>query len=205
MAELLPLFSTPVYTHCLNPEDFDFSLIEKISLREVGQGHGYVSENQNVLELQSFKKFKEEILKCVEIYVYDILKISKNLKLKCSNSWTCFYEKSDYSESHIHSNSLFSCVFYTHVDEKSSPLVFSIPRQMPTFCNSTIEPTIDEWNIFNSKRWRIHPSPGTIVIFPSTLAHSVGPSDSDTLRRCIASNYILTGKFGSPTQYLEIN
>jgi ectoine hydroxylase-related dioxygenase (phytanoyl-CoA dioxygenase family) len=53
------------------------------------------------------------------------------------------------------------------------------------------------FNIWNSDLWKVQVKNNTIVLFPSSLYHSVDKNESDYERVSIAFNVFARGEFGS--------
>lgn len=200
---VFPLFSTPLY---YNKLEFDLNSLLK-SVKEIEyEFHvdGYCSKDQFILD--SFPEIKELIESELNSFLRDELKISEELTLKHTSSWVMKHVTGNKSDSHIHSNSMYSGILYLQTDEQSGEIEFSIPSIIPTYCTSTLNPqfSIKEWNILNSRVWSKAPEPKEILIFPSHLSHGVKESKSNKERYCIAFNYILTGEYSVKTGYLKL-
>lgn len=201
--EVFPLFSTPLYLNNVGEINYKEKL-NNISV--IKNNDSYISETQDLLNQKNISHIKKIIEIEMEKYVYEILKVDKKLKLFNSCSWMVIHEKGHYSPKHIHSNSMFSGILYLKCDEKSGKIIFSVPQIIPTWSTSTIDPiyNITESNIFNSREWKYQPKNGDIICFPSHLYHEVEPSLSENNRYCIAFNYILKGKIGTRTGFLDL-
>jgi uncharacterized protein (TIGR02466 family) len=210
--QIYPLFSTPLYQANLFESEFE-SFREQISLEKtvnniqseeqipVKVRSGLLSSNNQLLNDRKYYKENKFILKNVENYIHNVLKVRRSLIPVMTQSWSVYHKKGDSSHSHIHSNSMFSGVFYLKCDEDSGRIFFTIPLSFPTYSTSTVSPhsDLEESNIYNSREWWVQPVPGDILIFPSHLEHYVETSNSDEDRYCIAFNYFLNGDIASDT------
>ena len=63
---------------------------------------------------------------------------------------------------------------------------------------------IAEGHPFNQSHWDLEPQPGLLVLFPSSLQHSVLPNnDPDALRCSISFDFVLTApEQGTAPEYL---
>lgn len=204
--EIFTLFSAPVYRNQI--QNFDsqsvVKLLEDLEYERTPNRDGFMSKRQNLLLTQEFSNIKEIVEGHLYFYLYDILKVDTEHKLKHACSWAIYHDKDDWCFSHLHTNSLFSGVLYIRVPEDSGNILgFSSCQAFPTWCPSTMEPKVSEYNIFNSKGWNLGVSDGTILLFPSHVMHQVPQSKANEKRRCISFNYFLTGKFGLNTTYAE--
>lgn len=200
--EVLPLFSTPMYVN--NIGYLDCNNLKEVAFMQ--NETSFISQSQEILNEHKFSSIKKKIDFQMETYVYDILKINKSLKLHHVCSWMVLHKKGNYSPLHLHSNSMFSGVLYLKCDENSGKIKFSIPQIIPTWTSSTLDPiyNLTEQNIFNSREWVYQPKKWDILCFPSHTYHEVEPSFSDSDRLVLSFNYILKGKFGRDTGYLNI-
>ena len=203
---VLPLFSSPIYVNKeldINVEIFS-SLLDKLEYEMTPNGDGWISKNQFLLLEDQFSFIREKVESNLKSYLHDVLKVSKNYKLKHSCSWSIYHEKGNWCRPHLHTNSLFSGVLYFSTPINSGGyLSFSAIRQVPSWSPPTMEPTVDEYNIFNSKSWDIPLEPGLVCIFPSHVLHQVSASQTNERRRCISFNYFLEGEFGDKTNYTK--
>lgn len=207
MPEILPLFSSPIY---INDEisrlniPFYNKILSNLEYERTPNNDGWITLDQSLLDDNKFFDIKNIIEENMIFYLQEVMKIDKNYQLKHVCSWAIYHDKGDWCRPHMHTNSLFSGVIYFNVPENSGQILdFYCADQIPTWCSSTIQPTVTEFNILNSKYWTVSVKPGIICIFPSHLMHQVPMSNSTEKRRCIAFNYFLTGKFGGKTSYVE--
>lgn len=199
MTEVLPLFSTPLY----------ISQDEVLDTPEVEydrKSDSSISKSQQVLLDQRFLKHKEIVEKHLGYYVYDTLRVSKDLELKHTCSWMVFHGSNDFSPIHMHCNSMFSGVLYLSCNENSGDIKFSIPLTIPTWTSSTLNPlwNVVDNNVFNSREFSYTPNSGDILIFPSHTYHEVEKNKSNINRYCLAFNYILSGMMGTETGYIKL-
>lgn len=204
--EVYTLFSSPVYKKKL--DHFDptelVERLDKLEYERTDNQDGYMSKEQALLLREDYTDIRDVVESHLKFYLYEILKVDKSYGLKHACSWAIYHQKEDWCFNHLHSNSLFSGVFYVRVPEGSGEVLnFSCPQSSPTWAPCTLEPNVSEFNIFNAKNWGVEVSDGTMVLFPSHVLHSVPVSKSEEKRRCISFNYFLTGKFGLKSAYAE--
>lgn len=203
MKELvIPLASIPLYTlenfYNLDPQEYDtlVGLEEKIS---GGGGENYISLNRQVLDLENFKKLKEKIQDSLNYYVHDIMKIRNPFKI--TDSWSTRNPTGTFHTTHNHANSIFSGVYYVDVNDGDLELLYE-----PAFSKSfQFEYTMSEYNIFNSKSWKLGLKSGMLVIFPSWVFHRVSVNNHANDRRIIGFNSFTFGKFGSDLTVDNLN
>lgn len=103
----------------------------------------------------------------------------------CKTSWLNWYSKNDYQEYHNHSENTYSAVYYSKVDENSSPLVFE--NYIASF--DMLPPkSIVEYNERNYTIWKQPAKENSLIIFRSWLRHMV-PLNTSNERVSIAFNF----------------
>lgn len=203
MKTVFPLFSTPLYYNKVNLDlNLLISSVKELEYEFIGDG--YCSKDQFVLN--SFPSLKILVEKELKSFLRDELKIGEELSIKHTSSWVMKHVRGNKSQTHSHSNSMYSGILYLQTDDCSGDIEFSIPSMIPTYSSTTLNPQfcVKEWNILNSRTWNTTPEPKDILIFPSHLYHEVKESKSNMERYCIAFNYILVGEYNMKTGYLKI-
>ena len=128
----------------------DFLLPSKEHQEEFKKINFIKSDKQDMLTTYGQNiKLNEKILK----YLIDFF---KKHKLQISSVWAQKYLNGRH-EAHIHSNSIFSFVWYVQADEKCSKIVFHNPG----------------WPYVDSHRIEIQPYTGTLLMFNSLIPHEV--------------------------------
>ena len=107
------------------------------------------------------------------------------------NMWANINPKEGMNQSHIHSNSLFSGVYYVKSNPQAGKLKIYDPRPgaqivMPARVKG--QPPKHLWREAN-----LDPFPGRIIMFPAWLWHSVEPNQSSDLRISVSFNFIQHG------------
>jgi uncharacterized protein (TIGR02466 family) len=199
---LIPLASIPLFV----AEDFkqlsttEYSTL--INLEEKlagGGGNNFISLNRQLLELDEFKDLKGTLQEALDHYVHDILKIENQFVI--TDSWSTRNPQNTFHAEHFHGNSIFSGVLYIDIDDGDLELLFD-----PLFSkNFQFDYTIKEYNLLNSKSWKLGLKPNMLIIFPSWVSHRVSPNLSKTDRRIIGFNSFTSGKFGSDLTIDNLN
>lgn len=202
MSEIFPLFSKPLYRGEISPiTKKELNFVEKLEYEIVPSGNGEYTKNKYILNLARMKRIKEEIDKHIKIYTKEILNISDRQEFYMTNSWVMRHHQKDWAQPHIHTNSIISGVLYLKVFEESGAIRF---HNDSGIFSTTIDVEYDHYNVFNSKTWGVMPTDNMILLFPSTIHHSVAPNDSGELRYSIAFNYFVRGKFGINEYELDL-
>ena len=121
--------------------------------------------------------------------IYDNEHIYRNAIL--GNMWANINPPGGMNMPHIHSNALFSGVYYVKSQPQSGRLKIYDPRQgsqlyMPM--RKSGDPGRDMWKDAN-----IEPITGRIIMFPAWLWHSVEENKSDDIRISVSFNFIQDG------------
>jgi uncharacterized protein (TIGR02466 family) len=89
---------------------------------------------------------------------------------KVTGFWANIFEENDYTEAHNHPASMMSAVYWSKVPTNSGDLLLHNRAE-----NNFIQMTWGGWqdNKYTSTRVKIPAVPGSLIIFPSWLTHSV--------------------------------
>ena len=200
--EVLPLFSTPIGVDFIDYE-FDKSYVDKLEYVEYSNSVGFMSKNNSILLQKDFSNLKNQIEKKLNFYLSEILKFNEG-KIKHACSWLSVQGPQKSAQLHLHANSCYSGVLYLKYPPNSGKIWFSHPLQIPTFGTSTIDPSVSEFNIFNSKKYFIEPKDNLLLLFPSHVDHYTEINESLEDRYSLSFNYFITGKFGNTTRELTL-
>lgn len=194
-----PLFGTPLYQAELSEvsqQDIDY--IKASEYIRFPADNGFGTPNKFLLDDPALKNLKENIMKSCNHFLYDVLDIDTSTNFEMTNSWAVKHLKGDESGAHTHANSMISGVFYIQTDDESGEIVFHKDKSQFNIFTPTVNVPFKgkNLNVFNALGWAITPKNNMLVLFPSSLNHSVMPSRSDTERYCVAFNLFAFGKFG---------
>jgi len=137
--------------------------------------------------------FKKENIKVLEDeIILNIKELLNNYKFKkqiqpfISNIWINYNNKFDYNTRHIHSDSIFSGVYYVQCDlDKPANISFFHPGHDLINClwkSNYVENFIE----CNSPLWSYIPVPNLLILFPSWIYHQVEPNRSKKTRISIS-------------------
>jgi len=107
-------------------------------------------------------------------------------RLDVGNYWINVNYPGSFNMSHIHPMSSISGCYYVNVPTNSGTIVFTHPIQAHGWCFDNR--MFKTRNIFNSNSYERMPTAGSLFLFPSWLAHSVMPNQSNQPRVSIAFN-----------------
>jgi len=195
MYTIYPLFSSPVYSSTIDSLSAkNINHITTSKFKRTPNNDGNISLDIFVLDSPELKELRFQIFSHINAYIYDTLRVKKNIKVKLLNSWAMQHLPKDYALPHTHGNSLFSGVVYIKTSKGCGDIVF-MGRAKDNF-SETITLEYEEFNIFNGGSWFFEPSDGLILLFPSHLTHQILPNLSDDSRYCVAFNIFVEGELG---------
>lgn len=187
------LFPTPVGITKLNR---DLTDLEKNFLlnQETRSNTGNLSSLDTYLlnkpELSDLKNFIQENL---NEFFDSVYKPSRQLEIYITQSWTNYTRPKEYHHTHNHANSIISGVFYVDVDSQYDKIHFHrdiIGRQ--------IDIDVREYHQFNCVTWFVPIENNLLVLFPSTMMHSVESTINNTkTRSSLAFNTFIRGFIGT--------
>lgn len=184
--ELVPLFSKPVFKSKLTNIDVDLSTITWARNYQ-----NWISQSQDVLNLEPFKKLSEEICAKVADYFYGVMGVTQQTEMYITESWVNKTEKGQSHHRHWHPNSIVSGVVTLAGDPTTGHLRFITSQY------DMLEFELSSPNLYNSKSWSIPSEPGNIVLFPSNLEHLVEEYQGDTPRITLSFNTFVRGKINT--------
>lgn len=193
MSEIFPLFSTPVYA---TTPDVPVQKFQKVldHCKELeyyrNAGQNWASNNRDILSDPMFAEIKELIQKEIDYYTKNVMMWESN-EFYVTQSWVNVNPKDTEHHIHYHYNSIISGTFYLSAGENDN-IVFHRKAEL-----SLLAMKRSSFNIWNSDLWKVQVKNNTIVLFPSSLYHSVDKNESDYERVSIAFNVFARGEFGS--------
>ena len=196
--ELMQLFPTPLLI-CPYPVDYSKELewIRNQECRkenkggDVGNGgihYNRQSEDTFVLdrpELSNIRAFIEAKLHEFVTKIY-----ASTDKMVITQSWLNKSKKGESHHEHVHPNSIVSGVWYPQIHEQLPPIQFRSKNQRDVSLQS------EKYNTFNSATFMLPMKRGELILFPSSLTHSVPANQSDEERISLSFNTWTKGSLG---------
>ena len=195
------IFPTPVYMSKLDRDltKKELSFIDKSKL-DVYKNEGNTTSNNNyILNHNSFKSLKTDLDLKVQDYFDKIICPANNVKPYITQSWLNYTETNQYHHKHQHPNSLVSGVFYINCDEKFDKIKFFKENY------KIIRPEIKTWNIWNSESWWFSVKTRDVILFPSSLTHMVETKEGTNTRISLAFNVFIKGTIGINKELTELH
>ena len=180
------------------------NFLEQEPMKDTVNNYGWFSKNSYLLNESRYKKIadivKEESLDIMR----DILGV-KCTGTKIMQSWLSYKEPNQNHQSHVHSNSFLSGVYYFEEDDEPiEPIKFYKNVVGINAATIAIEFQKDigdkpfAWEYF-----QYTPKPNTLIFFPSWLMHSVDVNNTNKRRKSLAFN-VLPDKLGSEVMLNEL-
>jgi uncharacterized protein (TIGR02466 family) len=158
--------------------------------------NAYVSKEIQLLE--KMPELKNNILQCTNFYLKEIFKYDiENFKIQVS--WSTKVSPNGFSQSHSHSHSLISGVYYP-IGDKGYKISFSSEKY-----DSFWDIPVKEYNLYNSNFWEIPIEDNQLILFHSHIKHKIEPNKSNKDRYSIAFNINPIGKVGKNDSEIYIN
>jgi uncharacterized protein (TIGR02466 family) len=186
---VVELFSTPLYTANYAGDISSIKkYVESVKYNENGSVLTVQSENSFILQEEALADIKSFIEEQLEHYCKNIL-ISENPVL-ITQSWLNKAVKGKSHHYHTHPNSVISGVFYINFSKDTPPIEFFRP-QTAQILLSTKTP-----NNFSAQSFKPRIQAGDLILFPSSLPHSVPENQSDTTRYSLSFNTFISNPIG---------
>ena len=194
------IFQTPIYFSKLNRKltKKELSFIKKTTSDSYKNDGNTTSNNTYILNQKVFKNLKTELDLIIQDYFNKVICSADNITPFITQSWLNYTETNQYHHKHAHPNSLVSGVFYINCDKQFDKIKF----YNETY--KTIKPAIKKWNLWNSESWWFSIKTGDIIMFPSSLTHSVETKKGNNTRISLAFNVFIKGTFGNNKELVEL-
>ncbi len=119
--------------------------------------------------------------------VLQFLKVGYNT-IEITGCWANINASGASHAVHSHPNNFLSGIYYVHTHPGADSVNFHDPRPQ----TGIIRPPVTELTSQNTDQVVVTVSDGMLLMFPSYLAHSVAPDDSDKLRISISFNMMFS-------------
>ena len=188
--ELLQIFPTPLlivpYEQSIDEE---LAYLKTISYREQQQNGNYRSDDSYLLRQEKLKNIKNFLGESINKFTTNILQSKQRLVI--TQSWANRNPKGSKHHEHVHPNSIISGVMYFQINEKLPPIQFSKANQD----GMKLDPI--KYNHINSESFMLPCKPGELILFPSSLKHSVPINQGDEDRISMSFNTFSIDAIGS--------
>lgn len=148
------------------------------------------SDDRYVLTHRTMASLYDFIQSSISKYLNTIYAPKNKVSLRVTQSWFNYSKPGEWHHKHAHPNSFVSGVLYMKAAKDSDKIYFynELYQQLSI-------PT-DNYNVYNSPSWWLPVETGKLMIFPSSLTHSVEPVKADDTRISLAFNTFPVGYVG---------
>ena len=188
--ELLQLFPTPLFIVPYKESiDEELAYLKTLSYRQQAGNGNYRSDDSYLLRQEKLKNIKNFLGESVNKFTTDVLQSKQRLII--TQCWANRNPKGSRHHEHVHPNSIISGVMYFQINEKLPPIQFSKTNQ------DGIKLDPEKYNHVNSESFMLPCKPGELILFPSSLKHSVPINHGDEDRISISFNTFSIDALGS--------
>jgi len=188
--ELLQIFPTPLlivpYEQPINKE---LTYLKTISYRKQQQNGNFRSDDSYLLRNEEFKNIKNFLKESIDKFTTNVLNTKQRLVI--TQCWANRNPKGSQHHEHVHPNSIISGVMYFQINEKLPPISFTKDRQDGMKLN------VEKYNHMNSETFMLPCKPGELILFPSSLRHSVPTNHGEEDRISVSFNTFCIDAIGS--------
>ena len=190
---ILPLFPTPVLSYEVEMGEVEKSfLLNQYPDNVVVNTGNLTSSDTRILERAEVAGLKEKLLFLINDAFIRINNPLYGCELYITQSWLNFSVRGQEHPFHYHANSMYSAILYLQVSEEDC-ITFYNPNY-----NVNYDISSTNYDLFNCKCWSLKVKDGLLLVFPSTLGHSVPRVKHDGMRVSLSFNTYIRGEIGSP-------
>ena len=196
--ELLQLFPTPaLITKYENTFEEEFKFIQNLRYIEQKENGNFKSDDTYLLKHKELSKIKEFIFESLNKFTKNISHTKQRLVV--TQCWTNRNPPGSKHHEHVHPNSILSGVFYFRQSKTLPPIQFSKAVQDSFKLNA------EKYNILNSETFLLPMVDGELVLFPSSLRHSVPFNKGNDTRYSMSFNTFCIDELGSRDSLTHLN
>ena len=188
--ELLQLFAIPLLiVPYAEPIDEELAYLKTLSYRRQKDNGNFRSDDSYLLRQEKLKSIKNFLGESVNKFTTNVLNSKQRLII--TQCWANRNPKGSRHHEHVHPNSIISGVMYFQINEKLPPIQFSKTNQ------DGVKLDPEKYNHVNSESFMLPCKPGELILFPSSLKHSVPINHGDEDRISISFNTFSIDALGS--------
>jgi uncharacterized protein (TIGR02466 family) len=199
-AEIHGIFPVPLYRSKLSRKftKTELHFVEKMRAECRPNNDNTTSSNSYILNEPSFSILKKEIDLFIEDYFAKIIFPPKSISPYLTQSWLNYTEINEQHHPHNHQNSYLSGVLYIAADKDHDNITFGHNR----YDQINISPT--QGNQLNCVVLSFPVETGEILLFPSSLTHSVTVKKGKNSRISLSFNVFVKGNLGQVQNLNEL-
>ena len=196
--ELLQIFPVPVLiTKYEQSIEEEFEFIKNLRYIEQKANGNFKSDDTYLLKHKELSKIKDFILQSLNKYTQNLLQTKQRLVV--TQAWTNRNPPHSQHHEHVHPNSILSGVFYFRQSKTLPPIQFSKAVQ------DGVKLTPKKYNQLNSETFLLPMVDGELVLFPSSLRHSVPLNKGNEERYSMSFNTFCIDELGSTDSLTHLN
>ena len=196
--ELLQLFPTPaLITKYENSFEEEFKFIQNLRYIEQKENGNFKSDDTYLLKHKELSKIKDFINESLNKFTKNIFQTKQRLVV--TQCWTNKNPPNSKHHEHVHPNSIVSGVFYFRQSKTLPPIQFSKAVQ------DSFKLSPEKYNQVNSETFLLPMVDGELVLFPSTLRHSVPFNKGNETRYSMSFNTFCIDELGSRDSLTHLN
>jgi uncharacterized protein (TIGR02466 family) len=197
-SELQPIFPTPVMITNVGRDFTEEELNFLLNLEQRPNALNQSNCEHRVLENEILTDLKKLLHLHLENFFYNVVKPKEKITPYITQSWVNYTTKGQAHHTHSHSNSFISGVLYIQASSETDKIFFY------KNVHKTLDIDTEEHNLFNSDSWFFTVETKQLVLFPSSLYHSVKPVEGEQTRISLSFNSFLRGSLGSPKLFTHL-
>ena len=159
------------------------------------KGGNYLTTRKDIMDDKPMEDFKHWCLLNVRAFAKQ-LGASERTSFYITQSWMNRNPPHSYHHTHMHPNSIFSCIYYVEGDK--CPTYFYRYDDRTSFGNFAFYENDKGSTAFTATKAGVMNEVGRLVIFPSSMVHDVDTNESDKDRVTISFNTFIRGEMGEP-------
>ena len=196
--ELLQIFPTPLlitkYEGDLSKE---IKYVYSLPYKEQKANANFKSQDTYLLEIEELKKLKDFFYESLNKFTKNVFRSEQRLVV--TQCWANKNPPGSKHHEHVHPNSILSGVFYLIQDKTLPPIQFSKTVQ----CAMKLDPK--KYNNLNSETFLLPCTNGELILFPSSLKHSVPINNGKEARLSISFNTFSVDVLGSENSLTHLD
>ena len=194
------LWPTPIYENYIEVKPDWVNKSKTFEYERMYSNNGDYTKNKKILN--ELPDLKHEIFKNVILFTEKYLHIA-DINFYFTNSWVVKHYPNDWAQTHNHTNSLLSGVYYLETEQNSGDLCFESNNVNNLFPNAVF-PNFKEYNYTTGGQIKMKVDMGKLYLFPSHIFHQVLKNKTNKIRYSLAFNLFCKGSFGKDEFELKL-
>ena len=196
--KLHQIFPTPVLiTKYENSFEEEFKFIQNLRYIEQKENKNFKSDDTYLLRHKELSKINDFFKESLNNFTQTIFNTKQRLVV--TQCWTNRNPPGSKHHEHIHYNSILSGVFYFRQSKTLPPIQFSKAVQ------DSFKLSPEKYNVLNSETFLLPMVDGELVLFPSSLRHSVPTNKGNDTRYSMSFNTFSIDELGSKESLTHLN